>query len=140
MLTYTLATALSIGSTTPWIVQSVTEVRSVSEHSGRFVLNSSSSSTPQGALNLHQEEQVEDFLLRVPLAAISSERRVLVVFHCEFSSERGPRMCRFVRKRDRSLNEYPRLHYPELYILKGGYKDFFPHHQVGPAAAAVSHC
>ena len=75
---------------------------------------------------------MEDFLLRVPLAAISPERRVLVVFHCEFSSERGPRMCRFVRERDRSLNEYPKLHYPELYVLKGGYKDFFPHHQVGP--------
>ncbi|CAL8297922.1 unnamed protein product [Arctogadus glacialis] len=83
----------------------------------------------KGALNFHQEEQVEDFLLRVPLAALSAERRVLVVFHCEFSSERGPRMCRFVRERDRSLNEYPELHYPELYILKGGYKDFFPDHQ-----------
>ncbi|CAL8288266.1 unnamed protein product [Gadus morhua 'NCC'] len=83
----------------------------------------------KGALNFHQEEQVEEFLLRVPLASLSAERRVLVVFHCEFSSERGPRMCRFVRERDRSLNEYPKLHYPELYILKGGYKDFFPDHQ-----------
>ncbi|CAL8283566.1 unnamed protein product [Lota lota] len=83
----------------------------------------------KGALNLHQEEQVEDFLLRAPIAPRSADRRVLVVFHCEFSSERGPRMCRFVRERDRSLNDYPKLHYPELYILKGGYKDFFPHHQ-----------
>ncbi|CAL8274073.1 unnamed protein product [Merluccius merluccius] len=83
----------------------------------------------KGALNLHQEEQVEEFLLGAPIAPSSADRRVLVVFHCEFSSERGPRMCRFVRERDRSLNVYPALHYPELYILKGGYKDFFPHHQ-----------
>lgn len=33
--------------------------------------------------------------------------------------------CRYVRERDRLGNEYPRLHYPELYVLKGGYKEFF---------------
>ncbi|KAM4541667.1 M-phase inducer phosphatase 2 [Odontesthes bonariensis] len=83
----------------------------------------------KGALNLHQEDQVEDFLLKTPIVPSSLEKRVVVIFHCEFSSERGPRMCRFVRERDRALNEYPKLHYPELYILKGGYKDFFPHFQ-----------
>ncbi|KAG7510060.1 M-phase inducer phosphatase 2 [Solea senegalensis] len=81
------------------------------------------------ALNLHQEEQVEDFLLKTPVIPSCPEKRVVIVFHCEFSSERGPRMCRFVRERDRALNDYPKLHYPELYILKGGYKDFFPHFQ-----------
>lgn len=30
-----------------------------------------------------------------------------------------------MRERDRLGNEYPRLHYPELYVLKGGYKEFF---------------
>ncbi|CAB1457592.1 unnamed protein product [Pleuronectes platessa] len=84
----------------------------------------------QGALNLHQEEHVEDFLLKTPILTSSLEKRVVIVFHCEFSSERGPRMCRFVRERDRALNEYPNLHYPELYILKGGYKEFFPHFQL----------
>lgn len=28
------------------------------------------------------------------------------------------------------MNEYPALHYPELYILKGGYKEFFPEYTV----------
>lgn len=83
----------------------------------------------KGALNLHQELQVEDFLLKTPVVPSCPEKRVVIVFHCEFSSERGPRMCRFVRERDRAVNEYPNLHYPELYILKGGYKDFFPHFQ-----------
>ncbi|XP_061599803.1 M-phase inducer phosphatase 2 [Cololabis saira] len=83
----------------------------------------------KGALNLHQENQVEDFLLKTPIVPSHAEKRVVIVFHCEFSSERGPRMCRFVRERDRALNEYPKLFYPELYILKGGYKDFFPHFQ-----------
>uniref|UniRef100_A0A8C7ZUJ4 M-phase inducer phosphatase n=1 Tax=Oryzias sinensis TaxID=183150 RepID=A0A8C7ZUJ4_9TELE len=83
----------------------------------------------KGALNFHLESQVEEFLLRTPIVPSSPEKRVVVVFHCEFSSERGPRMCRFIRERDRALNDYPKLHYPELYILKGGYKDFFPHFQ-----------
>ncbi|XP_039993009.1 M-phase inducer phosphatase 2 [Xiphias gladius] len=84
----------------------------------------------KGALNLHQEEQVEDFLLKTPIVPSCPEKRVVVIFHCEFSSERGPRMCRFVREQDRAINDYPKLHYPELYILKGGYKDFFPHFQL----------
>ncbi|XP_068001860.1 M-phase inducer phosphatase 1-like isoform X2 [Melanerpes formicivorus] len=78
----------------------------------------------KGAVNLHMEEDVEDYLLKKPIQA-SGNKRVILVFHCEFSSERGPRMCRFVRERDRLGNEYPRLHYPELYVLKGGYRDFF---------------
>lgn len=83
----------------------------------------------KGALNLHLEEHVEDYLLKTPITPSSEDKRILIVFHCEFSSERGPRMCRFVRERDRAMNEYPKLHYPELYILKGGYKEFFPHFQ-----------
>ncbi|XP_072577112.1 M-phase inducer phosphatase 1 isoform X4 [Vulpes vulpes] len=78
----------------------------------------------KGAVNLHMEEEVEDFLLKKPIVP-SDGKRVIVVFHCEFSSERGPRMCRYVRERDRLGNEYPKLHYPELYVLKGGYKEFF---------------
>ncbi|XP_053120038.1 M-phase inducer phosphatase 1 isoform X2 [Hemicordylus capensis] len=78
----------------------------------------------QGAINLHMEEDVEEFLLKKPIVP-SGNQRVIIVFHCEFSSERAPRMCRFVRERDRLGNEYPSLHYPELYVLKGGYKDFF---------------
>ncbi|NXE13254.1 MPIP1 phosphatase, partial [Lophotis ruficrista] len=78
----------------------------------------------KGAVNLHMEEEVEEYLLKKPIQP-SENKRVIIVFHCEFSSERGPRMCRFVRERDRLGNEYPNLHYPELYVLKGGYKDFF---------------
>lgn len=78
----------------------------------------------KGAVNLHMEEEVEEFLLKKPIVPADG-KRVIVVFHCEFSSERGPRMCRYVRERDRLGNEYPKLHYPELYVLKGGYKEFF---------------
>lgn len=37
---------------------------------------------------------------------------------------------RFLRNHDRILNSdsYPALHYPEIYLLHGGYKDFFAVH------------
>ena len=52
-------------------------------------------------------------------------RRVQVVFHCEFSSKRGPSMCSRLREMDRKFNEYPLLFYPEVYLLEGGYKEFY---------------
>ncbi|EPQ06116.1 M-phase inducer phosphatase 1 [Myotis brandtii] len=95
----------------------------------------------KGAVNLHMEDEVEDFLFKKPISP-ADRKRVIVVFHCEFSSERGPRMCRYVRERDRLSNEYPRLHYPELYILKGGYKEFFlkcPSHCEPPSYRPMHH-
>ncbi|XP_053112015.1 M-phase inducer phosphatase 2 [Hemicordylus capensis] len=83
----------------------------------------------KGAVNLPLEKDVEEFLLRKPIVPLDAAKRVIVIFHCEFSSERGPRMCRFVREKDRASNDYPSLHYPELYVLKGGYKEFFPQYQ-----------
>jgi rhodanese-related sulfurtransferase len=52
---------------------------------------------------------------------------VLLIFHCEFSQQRGPRLCRLLRDVDRKLNEsrYPDLYYPEMYVMDGGYKQFF---------------
>ncbi|XP_036100337.1 M-phase inducer phosphatase 2 isoform X1 [Molossus molossus] len=80
------------------------------------------------AVNLPLEQDAEMFLLQSPITPCSLDKRVILIFHCEFSSERGPRMCRFIRERDRTINVYPSLYYPEMYILKGGYKDFFPQH------------
>lgn len=48
-----------------------------------------------------------------------------------------------MRERDRLGNEYPNLHYPELYILKGGYKDFFSRCRVSDVLgllSAAEHC
>ncbi|XP_062908841.1 M-phase inducer phosphatase 1-B-like isoform X1 [Mobula hypostoma] len=79
----------------------------------------------KGALNLHRADDAVDYFLKKPIIPKSKEKRLILIFHCEFSSERGPKMCRLVREEDRSMNDYPNLYYPELYILKGGYKAFF---------------
>lgn len=84
----------------------------------------------QGALNLYSQEKLCNFFLKTPIVPLDTQKRIIIVFHCEFSSERGPRLCRSLREEDRALNQYPALYYPELYILKGGYRDFFPEYMV----------
>lgn len=51
----------------------------------------------------------------------------IYVFFCEFSQKRGPRMWKKVRSTDRTLNgeNFPKCHYPEMYLLEEGYKNFF---------------
>ncbi|MBN3301188.1 MPI1B phosphatase, partial [Amia calva] len=83
----------------------------------------------KGALNLSTPEGAAHHFLHTPMAPQCPNRRLILVLHCEYSSERAPRAARFLRREDRRVNEYPALHYPELYILKGGYKDFFPQYK-----------
>ena len=51
----------------------------------------------------------------------------VIIFHCEFSSQRAPGMAQFLRKLDRTTNcsRYPFLFYPETYVMKGGYAEFY---------------
>ncbi|XP_051778908.1 cell division cycle 25 homolog d [Erpetoichthys calabaricus] len=83
----------------------------------------------QHSANTEQEDFAMSVKDQSPSAVSSSydasAQRTLIIFYCEFSSERGPRICRHLRKIDRNVNVYPQLYYPELYILKGGYKEFY---------------
>ncbi|XP_052873230.1 M-phase inducer phosphatase-like [Anopheles cruzii] len=94
----------------------------------------------RGAKNLYTREQITKQLLdqRKPEQPATigephgqgsggATRRHILVFHCEFSVQRGPTLSRFLRNHDRNLNidRYPVLHYPEVYLLHGGYKKFF---------------
>ncbi|XP_078268843.1 cell division cycle 25 homolog d [Rhinoraja longicauda] len=79
----------------------------------------------KGALNLYTDEQLVNTFFPTPLWPGSARGRSVIIFHCEFSSQRGPRVCRSLRRLDRNINVYPRLCFPELYLLKDGYKHFF---------------
>jgi M-phase inducer tyrosine phosphatase len=48
-----------------------------------------------------------------------------IVFHCEFSRDRGPSLMMAFRSHDRSLHKYPELSYPALFLLEGGYRQFY---------------
>jgi hypothetical protein len=54
-------------------------------------------------------------------------RSACVVFHCEFSANRGPALMRHFREHDRreNIERYPFLDYPTIYLLEGGYSLFF---------------
>ncbi|KKA31014.1 hypothetical protein TD95_004988 [Thielaviopsis punctulata] len=75
-----------------------------------------------GAVNHNNKELLAQQLFDTPI-----QGRSLLIFHCEYSAHRAPLMARHVRSRDREVNRenYPRLTYPEVYILEGGYKTFF---------------
>jgi len=55
------------------------------------------------------------------------KKREILIFHCEFSSQRGPDFYMKLRERDRQLNQhvYPALYHPECYLLHLGYKEFY---------------
>ena len=79
----------------------------------------------QGAVNIYTKETIHEELL----SSTSRHRneQTIVIFHCEFSLERAPNMYRFLREQDRAVHadRYPQLHYPEMYVLHGGYKTFY---------------
>ncbi|KAM3560986.1 hypothetical protein MY1884_002631 [Beauveria asiatica] len=76
----------------------------------------------EGAVNHNDKELLASQLFKTPIGG-----RSLLIFHCEYSAHRAPLMARHVRAEDRTANAefYPRLTYPEVYILDGGYSGFF---------------
>ncbi|KID90093.1 mitotic inducer phosphatase cdc25, partial [Metarhizium majus ARSEF 297] len=80
----------------------------------------------EGAVNHNDKELLATQLFQTPIAG-----RTLLIFHCEYSAHRAPLMARHVRSHDRTVNaeHYPKLTYPEVYILDGGYSGFFAEHR-----------
>lgn len=78
-----------------------------------------------GATNVCDLDTIDRVLFHE--ANLNDSHADVIIFHCEFSSERAPRMALHVRNLDRMSNaeNYPHLHYPQIYVLDGGYKNFF---------------
>eukprot|EP00824_Muranothrix_gubernata_P024495 TRINITY_DN722_c2_g1_i1.p1 TRINITY_DN722_c2_g1~~TRINITY_DN722_c2_g1_i1.p1 ORF type:complete len:514 (-),score=68.56 TRINITY_DN722_c2_g1_i1:111-1544(-) len=77
-----------------------------------------------GAVNLCTEADVEQLFEK---ARTEHGQRTAIILHCEFSSERGPKLARYLRALDRELHAemYPQLFYPEVYILEKGYHQYY---------------
>jgi hypothetical protein len=50
---------------------------------------------------------------------------VVIIFHCEFSQNRAPKAFHVFRSLDRAANVYPNLSFPQMYIMEGGYRQFY---------------
>ncbi|TFK27380.1 tyrosine phosphatase [Coprinopsis marcescibilis] len=87
----------------------------------------------EGAVNINTTAAVEELLLGPsltkprPCVSGDSTRKTVLVFHCEFSVKRAPTFAKHLRAKDRAMNNhvYPKIHYPEVYILEGGYCNYF---------------
>lgn len=79
-----------------------------------------------GAVNLYTPAMIEKFFYS-DIEDIPTWGRNIIIFHCEFSQQRGPTLLRHLRQfdRERNLHRFPGLDYPEIYILHGGYDRFF---------------
>ncbi|KIK97416.1 hypothetical protein PAXRUDRAFT_136344 [Paxillus rubicundulus Ve08.2h10] len=84
-----------------------------------------------GAVNINTTSGVEEFCLGVskpkPCVSGDSSKKTVLVFHCEFSAKRAPTIAKHLRSKDRAMNNhmYPKIHYPEVYILEGGYCEYY---------------
>ncbi|THH33017.1 hypothetical protein EUX98_g1218 [Antrodiella citrinella] len=86
-----------------------------------------------GAININTTNGVEDYLLGAqatkpqPSTSGDPSKKSILVFHCEFSHKRAPTFAKHLRSKDRAMNNhvYPRIYYPEVYILEGGYCQFY---------------
>ena len=79
-----------------------------------------------GAVNFNDKQQ-----LASQLFDNSHTGSTLLILHCEYSAHRAPLTAKFIRSHDRNVNAhcYPNLTYPEMYILDGGYSQFYKQHQ-----------
>ncbi|KAI0094103.1 hypothetical protein BDY19DRAFT_881710 [Irpex rosettiformis] len=86
-----------------------------------------------GAINVNTTQGLEEMFFGpepqkpTPSTSGDGEKKTILVFHCEFSCKRAPTFAKHLRSKDRSVNHhvYPRIHYPEVYILEGGYCNYW---------------
>eukprot|EP00002_Diphylleia_rotans_P040047 TRINITY_DN9411_c0_g1_i1.p1 TRINITY_DN9411_c0_g1~~TRINITY_DN9411_c0_g1_i1.p1 ORF type:complete len:594 (-),score=119.41 TRINITY_DN9411_c0_g1_i1:318-2099(-) len=82
----------------------------------------------KGAVNIPSLDKLSPFFFA---SQPSFSQDTCIIFYCEFSSFRGPRSYRELRKFDRKQNEirYPALFYPNVYLMAGGYRKFYAAHK-----------
>jgi hypothetical protein len=73
----------------------------------------------EGSLNIRSVAQMKELFDKF------RECSACLVFHCEFSKNRGPTLMHAFRDHDRKNNSYPHLDFPNIFLLDGGYKRFY---------------
>ncbi|GJD09855.1 hypothetical protein Gasu2_40800 [Galdieria sulphuraria] len=79
----------------------------------------------RNAYNCYIPKQIEDLLC--PPGWETQPVADAIIFYCEYSSHRAPKMSQNLRSLDRNahFHSYPFLSYPHLYIISKGYREFY---------------
>ncbi|KAL0481519.1 M-phase inducer phosphatase [Acrasis kona] len=81
----------------------------------------------KGAINIFEPEGLEKALFDENRLQNLNNKELIIIFHCEFSQHRAPKLYRHLRDLDRKFNIdcYPKLFYSNIYVMEGGYRGFY---------------
>ncbi|KJH45498.1 rhodanese-like protein [Dictyocaulus viviparus] len=81
----------------------------------------------KGAINIFDVNKCEEIFYPSNSIYRTEMQRKVPIFYCEYSQKRGPSMAQMLRKIDRQRNVevYPKVDFPEIYVVDKGYRNFF---------------
>ncbi|KAI5192153.1 M-phase inducer phosphatase 3 [Nematocida minor] len=77
----------------------------------------------QSAINITTQKEIKK--LFNDLLDEGKDSSLIIIFYCEYSSVRAPRLAISLRNEDRLKSAYPYLKFPNVYVMEGGYRDFY---------------
>ncbi|EHY65024.1 hypothetical protein NERG_02080 [Nematocida ausubeli] len=75
------------------------------------------------AVNITTQNEMKKFFNG--MVASRKDSSLIIILYCEYSSVRAPRLAISLRNEDRLTSTYPHLRFPNVYVMSGGYRDFY---------------
>lgn len=81
----------------------------------------------KGAINVFDTSKCEEVFYPSNSVHRAEIHQRIPIFYCEYSQKRGPSMAQTLRSvdRQRNVDVYPKVDFPEIYVIDKGYRNFF---------------
>ncbi|PIO62511.1 rhodanese-like protein [Teladorsagia circumcincta] len=81
----------------------------------------------KGAINVFDTSKCEEVFYPSNSLHRAEIHSRIPIFYCEYSQKRGPSMAQTLRSvdRQRNVDVYPKVDFPEIYVVDKGYRNFF---------------
>uniref|UniRef100_A0A7I4YU46 M-phase inducer phosphatase n=1 Tax=Haemonchus contortus TaxID=6289 RepID=A0A7I4YU46_HAECO len=81
----------------------------------------------KGAINVFDTTKCEEVFYPSNSLHRAEIHSRIPIFYCEYSQKRGPSMAQTLRSvdRQRNVDVYPKVDFPEIYVVDKGYRNFF---------------
>ncbi|KAJ1369073.1 hypothetical protein KIN20_030459 [Parelaphostrongylus tenuis] len=81
----------------------------------------------KGAINVFDTAECEKMFYPSNFNRRAEMQKRVPIFYCEYSQKRGPSMAQMLRSidRQRNVDVYPKVDFPEIYVVDKGYRNFF---------------